>query len=584
MVPESNDNPNPAPPLSERLHKYVLELQQLVQQGVEHPRFEFKRSASITREDLDDRLDFIKFIQGVANSELAEERFIVVGADPKAKQFHPVTNASEFDPARVSTVLAKYLEPPPNIEVFNGLQTDEGYALVLLIFSANQPRPIMVKTEGSRPGGKARLQVGEVWIKKGTALQLVSRSDLDLMYRQRIEEEAEDRARKRFKHFSEISALPQSVVSFPTRMPVRELLVGPTAEFRRFAEELIAGNDKARFLMLIELVREYLVEGWNKHEISSSGFPQDVPKYAAELDDFLRDEFLPAIQSVVSLCILIIKYDFQTDWLESAVRVLSDALEESRNLQRIKYATLAQMTKSLQWWRPFFESYVALKTVAVYAIMRDRSTFLTPILQRLVVPLTIDNRPYNRKPVLFWPFLAQMFVGDEFRQGMSTFFWNERIFAFWGEYFLTFDKFRAAACQLELILEFNSHLGVNATKDDQLGRWLQTNAQDIDLTYFPDLFVHSLELTVPMAERLYDVVISHDSSSSSFEVLPKLFTAALKHKTRDQRIVFFGEFLESLKTWQSREMMRSMRFPFMFAWQGRLADAVEKYRAQRPKQ
>jgi hypothetical protein len=99
-----------------------------------------------------------------------------------------------------------------------------------LIFSAVQSRPIMVKTESQKVDGKVRLQVGDIWIKKGTALQRASRSDIDLMYRQRMEEEAEDRARKRFKHFNDISPQSQNVASSPTRMPVRELLVGPPAE------------------------------------------------------------------------------------------------------------------------------------------------------------------------------------------------------------------------------------------------------------------------------------------------------------------------------------------------------------------
>jgi hypothetical protein len=62
----------------------------------------------------------------------------------------------------------------------------------------------------AKTDGKIRLQVGEIWIKKGTALQLATRADFDLMYRQRMEEEeAEERARKRFKHFTEISGVPR---------------------------------------------------------------------------------------------------------------------------------------------------------------------------------------------------------------------------------------------------------------------------------------------------------------------------------------------------------------------------------------
>ena len=68
---------------------------------------------------------------------------------------------------------------------------------------------LIVNRPEAKTDGKIRLQVGEIWIKKGTALQLATRADFDLMYRQRMEEEAEERARKRFKHFTEISGVPR---------------------------------------------------------------------------------------------------------------------------------------------------------------------------------------------------------------------------------------------------------------------------------------------------------------------------------------------------------------------------------------
>lgn len=438
----------------------------------------------------------------------------------------------------------------------------------------------MVKTEGKKKDGKTRLQVGEVWLKKGTALQIASRTDLDLMYRQRMEEEAEDRARKRFKHFTEMSGTPPVVVSSPTQMPVRELLVGPTAELRRFTEELIAGKDKTRFLMLVELVRESLVEAWTRQQVAESFLP-DLQKYASELVDFFRDEYLPSIQSIVTVAILIIKYDHDSEWLQIIVEVLLEAFEESRKLQRLKSAHLTQHTDTLQWWRPGFEIYIGLKTVAVYATMRNRPKFIAGVIRRLVVPLSIDNYEHPRTPVLFWPFQAHMFAGNELLQGRATFLWNERISSFWGSQFGSYEKFLAASCELEFLLEFNSHLGTNSVRDQQLKKWIETTAPDVTMTYMPDLYVYRLDLTVPMAERLYDVTLSCQGGPTEWEILPLLFAAALKAKIPEQRIVLYGEFLSGLKAWQSKTMMQEFqRFPFMFDWPGRLKLATDKYRAQ----
>jgi hypothetical protein len=215
MAEESEKKQEARSTLSERVAEYRREIQALVKEGVEHPKFEFKRSCSISRDNLDDRLDFIKLLQGVANAQIAGDRCIVIGADPKEKQFYPIQNSAEFDHATVSTVVAKYLDPEPIVEVFNNFQTDDGHPFVLLIVDERQSTPIVVKTEGGRADGKIRLQVGDIWIKKGTGLHRASRTDLDAMYSARMEREAEDRARKRFQHFRELSPYARFLYFFP---------------------------------------------------------------------------------------------------------------------------------------------------------------------------------------------------------------------------------------------------------------------------------------------------------------------------------------------------------------------------------
>ena len=186
--------------------------------------------------------------------------------------------------------------------------------------------------------------------------------------------------------------------------------------------------------------------------------------------------------------------------------------------------------------------------------------------------------------MLFWPLPSDMFNNRELLQGRSAFFWKERISTSWGSYFGTFEKYIAAACQLELLLEFNSYLG-NSVNEDGLKKWLETHAADVNFYYIPDLYSNSLDLTAPMAERCYDQIVAQDKSSrSQYEIIPLLFAAAFGSKTLDQRQVLFGAFLDNTKSWQSQIMMQQFqRFPFMFTWQGRLASFVQKYRDQKPK-
>jgi hypothetical protein len=585
MAQGMSENQDPIPALSERIERYRREVQSLVKQGVEHSQFEFKRAASILRQNLDDRLDFIKLLQGIANAEIFGERFIVIGADPTEKTFYPISNSAEFDQATVSTVVAKYLDPTPNFDVFNNLQTDEGQPFVLIVLGANQPRPIMVKTEGKRTDGKTRLSVGDIWIKDGTALRTASRADIDSMYRLRMEDESEDRARKRLRHFIDISNESSPPSFSRTRLPVRKLLVGPEPEFRDFVEEIIAENDRQRFLMLLEFAREALVEGWDEVDVREPGFPADVKEFVLSVNDFWRDEFLPSIRSLVSIGLMSIKYDFHIEGFQSVIDTLVDAFEAGRGLQRLKIGQITQEPSALPWWRPAFEIYVALKCLASYALRRNRTRFLAAILPRLVNQLTVDDRQSLKTPILFWPLPSGIFSDGSLKEGRSASFWKERISTSWGEYFGTYENFLGPACQQEFLLELNSYLGTNTLDDARIRAWQETEDRDVSFTFIPDLLAYDLRWTVPMAERCYDLIASGKPFPSELAVKPELFELAFKDKNREQRLLIYGGFLHHLKAWQATTMFQGLRrFPFMYDWEGRLLQIVKRYREQNPKQ
>lgn len=102
--------------LAERFDRYRVAAQQVVERGIEHPSYELKRTITISKQNLADRLDFVKLVQGIANAHIAEERFVVIGADQKERRFYNVANVDEFDPARLSQIVAKYLDPPPRLD------------------------------------------------------------------------------------------------------------------------------------------------------------------------------------------------------------------------------------------------------------------------------------------------------------------------------------------------------------------------------------------------------------------------------------------------------------------------------------
>ena len=571
---EPSQDQDKAPRLSERIETYRKEAEFLVSQGGEQPRFEFKRSASLSRENFDDRCDFIKLLQGIANAEIPGERCIVIGADPKEKKFYPVSNLAEFDPAKVSQVLSAYLEPTPRFEVFN-VTTDAGSALVLIVLDANQPRPIIVTKQAQTQDGKPRLEVGDIWVKKNTDLVRATSADLSLMYDARIEKEAEDRARKRLNHLLEISPTLRAPQIPAPRAPDFSLLVGPKNDLRSFAKELIASDDLRRFKMLLETARESVVDGWDGTRGNAP--VGDVTLLTSKLTTFFRDMFFPSLQAVVELGLLVIKYAGDDEWLSSVIDVLMEAFDATRGQNWLKSGYMLQQPESIRWWKPGFDIYTGIRAVAAYAVLRDKLKFLDSVIHRTVCPISIDDSQLDKTPVLFWPLHFLEFSPDWYKDGRSTFLWKERVAAAWGEYFGTATKFTDASAQLELLLEFNSFVGTNALGNPKLKTWLDLNVKDTSYTYFADLYAQDLRATVPMAERVYDALSSPDPRFPTYLAIDtRMFDQFFAITQPSQRLEIYGKFLHDLKAWQTQVMFQQFRrFPFMFSWDGRLRELVD---------
>src|SRR5271157_6014391 len=88
-------NPHNATSLAQRFDTFAQTVEGIVLRGIEHPACELKRTVTLSKDDLTDRLDFVKLIQGLANSHAGTECLIVIGADQKEKKFFEVSNRSE---------------------------------------------------------------------------------------------------------------------------------------------------------------------------------------------------------------------------------------------------------------------------------------------------------------------------------------------------------------------------------------------------------------------------------------------------------------------------------------------------------
>jgi hypothetical protein len=504
----------------------------------------------------------------------------VIGADPREKKFFPVTNADEFDAANLSKILGSYLDPLPIFRPYR-LTTDDGTPFVLIVLEQNQPRPIVVIRQGHTEKGKARLEEGDIWLKRNTDTLRAKRADLDLMYKLRSEEEAESRARKRVAHFLELASPSNSSPLLPKApsIPTFGILVGPRKEFRSFIAELIGTNDQVRFNMLMELCRETIVEGWDNTD--APGPAADLVQSFEALDDLYINQYLPALDSVIDVGLMIIKYKTDEKWLQVVMDLLVESFDACRRLVRFQmYSGGNQEKFPSYWWRPSFELYIGLRAIASYAVVRKRLSFLSAILPRIVNRVTVNRMyPEVQTPIVFWPFAALPFVAGELAEGRAQYFWSERVASSWGTYFGTLSKFVESSSQLELLLEFNSYLGTNQIQNPQLQSWIKSKNEDrITLEYAPDLYAQDLQTTVPMAETLYDILETGGVFPAFLTVDPQLPLIAFGNLKGTQRLGLYGEFLYKLKIWQSQYRLQAFHaFGFMWDWEGRLKTIAQAF-------
>jgi hypothetical protein len=571
---ESGQENRSAITLAERFDRYRVAVQQVVERGIEHPSYELKRAVTISKENLPDRLDFVKLIQGLANAHIAEERFIVIGADQKERKFYNVANVDEFDPAKLSQIIAKYLDPQPRLEAFNNIRADGGESYVLIVIGPDQPRPVVAITEG-KSDKRVHFGVGNIWIKKDTSLQLATRADLDQMYetyiKRRVDEEAETRARRRFEHFREQFGSSLVMAPATVSVPSSDLIVGDKGRLTKFIEATISGGNVTNFKMFIEMARERLIEKWNPLESVGT---LDIETWNTKRAEVYQDEFIPALDSTVDLGLQIIKYDASSEWFEIVVKQLREAFEACRKVDgQTANNIIAAKAGTPSFARPAYDVYVSMRTLATYAVMRERFRFLKEILLHYARFITPNGWSQVSVPLLFWPFSGVAGLPDMRQGGRNKSFWDARIHGAWGQFFGSEDKFLSAASQLEFVLEFNSYVfeGVKIPEVQKLWESLG----NIYFAYLPDFWTRPLDPVLPMAERFYDILSQSDKFPPEFAIETRAMDSIFKIKGAQERLLFLGCFLAHLRSWQAKVMMEQNRFPFMFEWQGRLKVIVD---------
>ena len=492
--------------LSERIERYRAEIEKIVRGLGEHPLFELKRSCDLS--NIPQRMEFVKDVQSIATSRISTEKYLVIGADASAKNFVGVSSPAQFDEARIRPILEKYLAPVPSFEVLQ-LSSSDGLPFVLFVFPKQPTRRVLARVtvdEPTDPKPKILLREGDLWTKgESTAKHLAKPEDWDDIYEDRIEREAESRTRTRTAHFVD-QALAQERVrtsSTPDSLPVYLT----DDEFKALIEEICLKQDSSRLALLLERMRDDVVEGWNKAGAVDDSFftqaPEAItPDITERTQKFRDDIFRPSLNRLTFLGLLLIKNSGQLLLFQLVLNLLKEVFEMSHTLRtRMLVPYGSRVDKAfdhLSYTLPAIEALVTLHILGSYVVRRRRFKYMRSILDLRVYRLGAKglSELEQLSEMAFWP--VRMGQGEarqlQFRAGRID-LCVERILAdpailglFGAE-----GSARRAMCEYEFCLELNSYLCVQSDKSPHSANYATRTYPGVDFQFWTSFIAFSLE-------------------------------------------------------------------------------------------
>jgi hypothetical protein len=576
--------------LSDRTSRYRDEIEKVVTQVGEHPLYEMKRACAL--QSLAEKIEFVKDIQSIATSRIDIEKYLIIGADGPSKSFHAVRNLAEFDDANIRQVLEKYLNPVPEFEVFT-LTSSAGVPFVLFVIPKQKHRRILAKSTVEDPSSPSRPKIlireGDLWTKgANTGKRLAKPEDWDEIYEEMVEARVEHQTRQRTAHMLE-EAIAREKVHSNSRVAL------PTAftdtQFKALLEEICGTQDTPRFNLLLERLRDDLVESW--HQVGGyeqSGAPMTVGQYEpaafrTRIREHIANVFRPAMHWLTLAGIYVVKNGGPTAFLDSIVDLLGEVFDSSHRLSTLNLvaplgATSSSLDDHLSRTVPALESLVALYLIGGYIVKRGRLQFFRSLFRPEVFsvgPRLTDQQ--HKAPMVFWPFARGTGEPDELWN------WGGRI-AYCASriqkdtaYLTIFGSEKSAVeslCQLELYLEMNSYVAFSG--DETFTKYIAAKFPNINFQFYPVLTAYSLENIRSAATSLFEDIRNGKANTVEFTSIDP---ALAKFWVRPGSVLEFAGFIGDLAANQSIMLLQNRRMSWIVYWPKEFEEAMKAARNRR---
>jgi hypothetical protein len=577
--------------LADRAVEYRKEIERIVREVGEHPLCEMKRSCSLAT--LAEKIEFVKDVQSIATSRIDSEKFLVIGADATNKRIHAVSNLTEFDEASVRQILDKYLSPVPEFEVFQ-LTSSDAIPFLLFVIPKQKTRRILAKvTVEPTLDGKSKLLIreGDLWTKGvSTGKRLAKPEDWDEIYEQVVEAETERRTRQRTAHNLEMATAREKLRPNYGSSALPSFFTDQ--EFLALLEDLCSGNDNARFSLLLERLRDDLVEGWQDilgYEDTQDLLTNPTKAFISGVEkarDHIKNVFRPAMHWLTLAGICVVKNNGPISFLDAVSDLLKEVFEVSRQLESVRFmlrqGQVSTADEHLSHSVPALESLASLHLIGGYIAKRGRFQYLRSLFRSDV----FNSRRYAFDPsakalLVFWPLRRNQGEPSDLAVRGGNITYCVKKIETDSTYRRLFGSAKAstiALCQYELCLELNSYLATDNTDTKESHAYVASMYPDISFVFIPGLIAFPLEYIADLALTLFNEIKTGKTRLLDLILFDPVFAGSLKKAGSD---MVFARFLSSLESVAEKLEIELSHFPSTVHWPKELAEAMQAARQQR---
>lgn len=157
---------------------YKDKIIKLIEDGKENSTIDFKK------EYYKDNYDLLKDVAAFANTTTDTEKFIVFGVTD-SYELLGISNSELVDVSTVNDLINQYIEPFIDIELGSFYYKNISIGFLAILPTNN--KPYLIKKQFGL--GKSTVQEGTIYIRKGASNLRANRSDIDLMYKNKIHRE-----------------------------------------------------------------------------------------------------------------------------------------------------------------------------------------------------------------------------------------------------------------------------------------------------------------------------------------------------------------------------------------------------------